>query len=172
MANTKLDTYLKRFKEGDEQAFDKLYEATKTAVYYTILSILKDPSLSEDIMQETYIKMIKEMDNYQAKGQFLPWIKTMAYRLAINEYNRNKRHTSVDINESEYLFEGVYGQSEDTYYLQELLKVLPEDEKEIVVRHVILEEKHKDIAAQLDLPLGTVLWKYQKALKTLKKAGE
>ncbi len=172
MADKKLDTYVRRFQKGDEKAFDKLYDATKVAVYHTILSILKDPSLSEDIMQDTYIKMIKELDNYQAKGQFLAWIKTIAWRLAINEYNREKRHMSVDAVESEYLFAGVYEQSEDTYYLQELLKILAEDEKEIVVRHVILEEKHKDIAQAMELPLGTVLWKYQKALKALKKAGE
>ncbi len=171
MDKKELEKYVRAFKKGDEQAFDILYNETSPAVYYTILSILHDESLSEDIMQETYIKMIEELDRYKGKNEFTAWIKTIARNKALNEYKRRQKEFSVDSAESEYLFDSVHPSSEKEYYLKKLLEDLPKDEREIVLRHVILEDKHKDIAKKLDMPLGTVLWKYQKALKTLRKKG-
>lgn len=169
MNNKRLDRYVKAFKMGKEQAFDTIYDETRTVVYYTILGILKDEELSEDIMQDTYIKMINQLDKYQFDAGFRAWMKTIARNLAINEFNRRKKEHSVDATEDEYLFETTEQNSEDRYYLNELLKTLPDDEREIVVRHAMYEETHKSIANDMNMPLGTVLWKYQKALKTMKR---
>lgn len=171
MNNKDLEKDLKAFKKGDESAFDRLYENTKTPVYYTILTIVKDESLAEDLMQDTYIKMINQLDKYKQKGQFLAWLKTIARNTALNEFNRRKREVSVDTSEDEMLLGSTSSSQENRYEVQELLKHLREDEKEIVVRHVVYGETHKVIAQSLDKPLGTVLWAYRNALKKLKKLG-
>ncbi len=169
--NKNLEKAVRAFKKGDENAFDYIYDQTRVPVYYTILAILHDESLAEDIMQDTYLKMIKELENYQEKRQFTAWIKTIARNLALNEYKKRKHELNVDVSESDALFDKVYPQSEKQYYLRKLLEQLPKDERDIVIRHVLLEEKHKDIAKKLDMPLGTVLWKYSKAIKELKRIG-
>jgi RNA polymerase sigma-70 factor (ECF subfamily) len=92
--NKDLEKLLNTFKKGSEQAFDRLYEETKIPVYYTILSIVKDESLAEDLMQDTYIKMINQLDKYQKKGQFLAWLKTIARNTALNEYNKRKKEST------------------------------------------------------------------------------
>ncbi len=171
MVNKQLDKAVKAFMKGDEAAFDYIYEHTRVPVYYTILSILKDESLAEDVMQDTYIKMIEQLPKYKPQSQFTAWIKTIARNLALNVYHKRAKEMSVDAHDSEYLFDQVFSRSEDQYFLKELLDTLAQDEKEIVFRHVVMEEKHKDIAKRLDMPLGTVLWKYRKALKYLKKKG-
>jgi RNA polymerase sigma-70 factor, ECF subfamily len=168
----KLDYAVQKFKQGDEAYFDIIYEETKTKVYYTILSIVKDHSLAEDLMQETYLKMIEALPKYKRKNQFPAWIATIARNLAINTFNKRKKELLVDIDESEYMFGSEESPQENRYYLDKLLNVLNDDEKQVVIRHVILDEKHKDIALALDKPLGTITWMYQNALKKLKKAGE
>ncbi len=169
--NKQLDKAVKAFMKGDERAFNYIYEHTRVPVYYTILGILKDKSLAEDVMQDTYLKMIEQLPKYTPKHQFTAWIKTIARNQALNLYNRRAKEQMVDVNESDYLLEKVFSRSEDQYFLKELLATLPADEREIVIAHAVMEEKHKDIAKRLDMPLGTVLWKYRKALKALKKKG-
>lgn len=171
VSNKELEKLLKAFKKGSEDAFDRLYEETKTPVYYTILSIVKDESLAEDLMQDTYIKMINQLDKYKQKGQFLAWLKTIARNTALNEYNRRKKEVAIDTSEDEMLFGSQNDSQENRYEVEELLKHLREDEREIVVRHVVYGETHKVIAESMDKPLGTVLWAYRNALKKLKKLG-
>ncbi len=171
MNKHKLENIVEAFKNGDETAFDRLYEETKTDVYYTILLVLKDPSLSEDIMQETYLKMIENLPGYRRKGEFRAWIKTIAKRLAINAYHKRKKETAIDADEHPNLFESEGQDSEKRYYLEELMNILSEEEQTIVIRHAILGDKHKDIAKDLDKPLGTVLWKYKNALEKMRKEG-
>ncbi len=171
MNKNKLENIVEAFKNGDETAFDRLYEETKTDVYYTILLVLKDPSLSEDIMQDTYLKMIENIQSYKRKGEFKAWLKTIAKRLAINAYNKRKKETPMDAAENPNLFESENRDLEKRYYLEKLLNVLNEEEKTIVIRHAVLGDKHKDIAEDLKKPLGTVLWKYQNALEKMRKEG-
>ncbi|MFW6285383.1 MAG: RNA polymerase sigma factor [Bacillota bacterium] len=172
MDEKKLHKYIKAFKKGDESAFDVLYDATKTPVYYTILSIIKDESLTEDLMQDTYIKMIKELDRYTDKGSFVAWVKTIARNTALNAYKRRSREVDYDIQEGGEL---IFGQTEDSqeqrYEVEELLKHLREEEREIIIRHAIMDETHRSIAESMDKPIGTVLWTYRNAIKKLKKIG-
>ncbi len=171
MTDKRLDKLVRAFEKGDESAFDALYEATSTDVYYTILMVLKDPSLSEDIMQDTYMKMIESLPKYQAKGEFRAWIKTIAKRRALNVYNERKREGPSDADEGPLSLLSSEDASEKRFYLEELMRILDEEEKEIVIRHAVLGEKHKTIAKTINRPLGTVLWKYQNALKKLRREG-
>ncbi|MFW6285137.1 MAG: RNA polymerase sigma factor [Bacillota bacterium] len=172
MDEKKLHKYIKAFKKGDESAFDVLYDATKTPVYYTILSIIKDESLAEDLMQDTYIKMIKDLENYTEKGTFTAWLKTIARNTALNAYKRRSKEIDYDIQEGG---EFIFGHSEDTqekrYEIEQLLKHLRDEEREIIIRHAIMDETHKSIAESMGKPLGTVLWTYRNAIKKLKRIG-
>lgn len=167
MANDPLLQHVKRLKDGQMDAFDEVYHQTKTSVYYTILGILKDPSLSEDIMQETYLKALDKIHQFKPKYLFVTWLTTIAKNLAINEYNRRKRELSMDTEEHDYMF----SQSSDAYneaILRELMVHLTEDERLIILYHIVENYKFKDIAKMLDKPLGTVTWSYQNALKKLR----
>lgn len=164
-----LEQAVKQFKKGQEEAFDIIYEETKTKVYYTILNIVKDHALAEDLMQETYLKMIEALPNYKIQSQFPAWIAMIAKNLAINTYNKRKKETLVDVSENPSLFGETLENNETSYYLKSLLNKLNPDEKEIVIRHVLLDQKHKEIAAELNKPLGTITWLYSEAIKKLRE---
>jgi len=174
MAKDPLKQHVKQLKSGQMDAFDVLYHETKTSVYYTILAILKDPSLSEDIMQETYLKALEKIHQFTPRYKFVTWLTTIAKNLAINEYNKRAREQAIDEQEHDYLFTS----SSDAYkeaMIRELMVHLSEDERLIVLYHIVENYKFKDIAKKLDKPLGTVTWSYQNALKKLRdkvKEGE
>ena len=85
-----------RIKDGDMSAFDQLYTETSKGVYFMALSVLKDRGLAEEIMQETYIRMLKNLDSFDDGKNAMNWLLTMAKNLAINLYNRNKREIITD----------------------------------------------------------------------------
>ncbi len=166
-----LEIAVKKLKNGDQSAFNTIYNMTKTRVYYTILTIVKDPQSAEDIMQDTYLRMLDKLDYYKKSNGFITWLQMMAKNLAINAYHKKSKTVSVDVNDNAQLFGQTNTNQENRYYLQELLKTLNENEKEVVIRHVVLEEKHKDIAKAMNKPLGTITWMYQNALKKLRNDG-
>lgn len=172
MIKRPLRIYVNRFKKGDQEAFKVLYNETKKRAYYTILLIVKDKGHAEDLLQETYMKVYDKIHTYKTGTHFSAWVNTIARNLALSFYQKNKSTTVQDVNEHELLYGSYDEPYEDKVYLDFLLKHLSKEDQEIVIRHTILKEKHKDIAAALNMPLGTVTWRYQQALKTLKEVAE
>ncbi len=173
MTSKDLNKLIKKLQHGDMAVFDVIYIETKSVVYYTILSILKDTSLSEDIMQDTYLRALSKIHSFKPTYGFKSWITMIARNLAINEYNRRKRELSYDPNEDEYIFGSVDSNSEKELIVKQMMESLNDDEREIVILHVIGDLKHREIAEIVKKPLGTVTWLYNRALKKVKdKYGE
>ncbi len=163
---------VKQLQNDDISVFDDIYYATKDTVYYTILSIIKDSSLSEDIMQETYLKALEKIHTYKPRSSFNSWIVTIARNLAINEYNRRKRELKVDPQENEIIFGTVDSMSEKELMVKEMLEYLNPEDREIIIMHVIGDMKHREIAEVLGKPIGTITWKYNEAINKLKNKFE
>ena len=162
-----LDTALAALKTGDKKAFEFIYNETKRAVFYCAFSILKDRYLAEDIMHNTYIKVKQYCSSYQKGTKPLAWITTIARNLSINEHNKRKRELYTDFSENNTL--GEYSLSDNKLVLQAAFKHLKERERQIVIMHVLGGLKHRELAEIFNMPLGTVLFKYNAALKKLRK---
>ncbi len=162
-----LDEYIDEFRTCNYAHFNEFYDATKKTVFFAVAAIIKDRSIIDDLMQDTYIKFLENIDKYKSKTNINAFLSTMAHNIAINYYNKEKR-----IVHDEVLMDFIPSKNPDVLNqieAIEMLKCLNDIEREIVVLHVINELKFKDIASIVDKPLGTVLWIYNKALKTLKK---
>ena len=170
-----LNKNLIKLQQGDEGAFDAVYEITSKSVYILIFSILKDKGKAEDIMQNTFIKIRTNIDQYKPNTNSLAWVLTIAKSLAINEYNRAKRDIPTDFSmptmQKPYIDQNLQ-QVEDRMLLYEAFKVLNEREKGIVLLHSIKGIKHKDIAKIYDITLSNTLWIYHNSIKKLKNAIE
>ncbi|MFK5884145.1 MAG: RNA polymerase sigma factor [Candidatus Izemoplasma sp.] len=166
--NNDLNKLAKILQSGEIAVFDDIYYQTKNIVFYTIKSILHDNSLSEDIMQETYLRMINKIHQYKRNQSFRAWIIMIARNLAINEYNRRKKEILIDISENEYLLGSTEDKSEKEVLITQLLKHLNQNERDVVVLKTIGDLKHREIAEILNIPISTSLWIYQKAIKKLK----
>ncbi len=154
-----------RISEGDKNALSELYVQTKTAVYGFALSILRNAPSAEDVMQETYVRVFKSASSYVPQGKPMAWILRIVRNLSLMKL-REKSSSEVTLDE-------VYNPSyesdpSDTLALEAALKILSEEERQIVILHIVSGLKHREIAAILELSLSTVLSKHRRALSKLK----
>lgn len=167
--NQKLNKSLLALKNGDDQAFGYIYEATEHLVYYTVYSILKNRTRTEDIMQSTYIKVYENIGSYQSNAP-KAWIVTIARNLAINEYNRLKREQLVEAEALDTI--AADRKNADTPLIDLAAKSLPEDEFMIVMLCICEGYKRREVAELLHLSPSGVTWKLDQALKKLRKLAE
>ena len=144
--------------------FDNIYEEYFDRVYYKVLSVVKNNDDAEDICQETFISVYKNLSKFREESNIYTWI----YRIAINKtYDFfKKRKLEFEINDD------VLSLPEDVNFdtkviLEEKLKLISEKEKEIVVLKDIYGYKLKEIAEMKNMNLSTVKSVYYKALKDM-----
>ena len=144
--------------------FDNIYEEYFDRVYYKVLSVVKNDDDTEDICQETFISVYKNLSKFREESNIYTWI----YRIAINKtYDFfKKRKLEFEINDD------VLSLPEDINFdtkviLEEKLKLISEKEKEIVVLKDIYGYKLKEIAEMKNMNLSTVKSVYYKALKDM-----
>ena len=144
--------------------FDNIYEEYFDRVYYKVLSVVKNDDDAEDICQETFISVYKNLSKFREKSNIYTWI----YRIAINKtYDFfKKRKLEFEINDE------VLSLPEDINFdtkviLEEKLKLISEKEREIVILKDIYGYKLKEIAEIKNMNLSTVKSVYYKALKDM-----
>lgn len=155
--------------KGDKMAFLKLYEQTRTAVYAYALSLLRNQSDAEDAMQDTYMKIRAAAHLYQPRGKPMAWIFTIARNICLMKFRQQKHLSSVPL---ENIKEGIDFHSiedrEDRIVLETAFQVLSQQERQIIVLHAVSGLKHREISELLQIPLSTVLSKYNRSIKKLR----
>ncbi|MDD3127128.1 MAG: RNA polymerase sigma factor [Candidatus Izemoplasmatales bacterium] len=165
------DDYLDLLMEKDENAFLYVYDHTKRGVYSIIIAIVKDRGITEDLMQDTYTKMIANLHSYQRGRNFAAWLFEIAKNIAYDHLRKTKPIIYADPQEQAYLFNQPNREGPKTdYTMAELLTPLNEIERQIVLLRIVSQTKFKDIATTVNKPLGTVLGMYNKALQKMKKS--
>lgn len=161
-----LDRLITGTARGDNDAFAALYRETKSAVYALALSILRSRHDAEDAMQETFLSIRTMAGEYRPMGKPMAWILTVCR----NHSLRRLRERQDRENELPMEPAAENGLPEtDRLLLQELLTLLTAEERQIVTLHAVGGLKHREIGALLQLPLPTVLSKYHRAMKKLRK---
>ncbi len=171
MDKYELDYQMALLQDGDEQAFEKIYNETKRPVFSFIFSFCKNYHSAEDLMQNTYIKVRQNVDSYHRGTNPLAWIFTIARNLTLNEINKQSRELTSDFSDGSENLLGDYSikSSTESPLLKTMQSVLNETEQQIVLLYVVSGFKHREIADMLEKPLGTVLWTYRNAILKLKK---
>jgi RNA polymerase sigma-70 factor (ECF subfamily) len=168
-----LPSLVRRLQSGDTSVFPEIYELTRKSVYFAALAILHDSAQAEDIMQDTYLKVLDRISTYQDQN-FRAFLVRIARNEAINEYHRRQRTVAVD-EEIDYMSD---------YSLEALVEIdavkrevigralssLDSLEKNIVIMHTIGDLPHREIALILDKPLGTITWIFAKAVRKMREA--
>ncbi len=157
--------FVECFRRNDYGCFDEFYELTSKQVYFAAFSILKDSTLAQDILQETYVTFLEKIDKYILGSNIFAYLTVIARNKSINLYNKSKQV----VFDEEKLVNVPTNEWESSEEIKEILSYLDSQlEREIVVYHVLLGYKFKEIADIIEQPLGTVLWRYNKAMKTLR----
>jgi len=164
MHNEELVRQLNAIRRGDMAAFETLYKDLRTPVYTIILRITWDRARSEDILQEFFTKLFVSPPKPSVKNP-RAYLFQMARNLAID--SARKQAPQVPLDES-----AACHPLEDTALrldMESALKALSAQECQIVTLHVIGELKFRELSEIMQIPLGTVLWKYRQAIGKLQK---
>ncbi|MFA6667401.1 MAG: sigma-70 family RNA polymerase sigma factor [Bacilli bacterium] len=90
MENKDLYELLIKYKKGDKQCFHVFYENLKKPVFYNIYSILKNKEASEDILQETFIKLLENIDKINSQDSILGYLMVISKNLSLDYLKKNK----------------------------------------------------------------------------------
>lgn len=159
-----------KIAENDPVAFEEFYRLTERTIYAFVLSILKNHDDTLDVLQDTYLKIRGAAHLYEPMGKPMAWVFTIARNLSMSKLRSKKQMESVRVEDIENDLSFSYvTDREDKIVLLSVLKILNDQEREIILLHAVSGFSHNEIAKNLGMPLSTVLSKYHRSLKKLRK---
>lgn len=155
-------------KDNNELAFNKLYEKYRKLVYAVTFSILKNKENSEDLVQNVFIKLWKMEKDKLPTNNEASWLYSITKNETLNFLRSKKEEINIDeiyyiANEDKELNEII---EKDAY--NKIISRLNKEEQEIVSLKILSNLSFKEISLMLNMPVGTIQWKYYKSLHTLK----
>ncbi len=183
MANVQIPDALlvKNYVAGDENALATLINRHQSKIYGFIYSKVSDRDVSDDIFQDTFIKVIKTLksNSYNEEGKFLPWVMRIAHNLIVDHFRKNKKMPMFRETEEFSIFsimtdnvpniEDRIITSQVENDLQKLILELPEDQKEVLMMRIYQDLSFKEISDMTGVSINTALGRMRYALMNLRK---
>ena len=170
-----------QYKNGSEEAFAELVNRHKNKIYTTIYLIVKDQYLAEDLLQETYVKVVNKIKSgsYHEEGKFLPWVTRIAHNLAIDHFRKAKRYPVIVMEDGNNVFntlefsedsiESKKIQQDTHALLKKLIEQLPDSQREVLMMRNYMEMSFREIAEATGVSINTALGRMRYALINLRK---
>ena len=159
-----LDQWILRIGQGDRDALAELYRATVTPVYAYALSMLKNRHDAEDVLQDCYVAICRSAISYTRQEKPMAWIMTITRNLCLKLLRQQKRYVSLE----DTYFGAEDTSTDDRLLLASCMKLLSDQDRQIVVLHAVAGCTHAQIGKHLGLKTGTVLSKYHRAIHKLR----
>ncbi len=174
--------FLRYREEGDMTSFQAIMDELHTPIFNYLLRLLFNRDDAEDALQEVWMKVIRQRDNYNDQGKFSSWVYRIAHNHCLDHFRKRKRCMEDSEN---YGDEGVSViertetdqpsplevllEQEQLGVLEKAVAELPEAIREVYVLRAVHDVPFKEIAEIQDAPLGTVLSRMHQAVNRLKK---
>jgi RNA polymerase sigma-70 factor (ECF subfamily) len=169
------------FVAGNVNALEVLVLRHKDKLYTSILFLVKDKYLAEDIFQDVFIRIIDTMRSgrYTEEGKFLPWAMRIAHNLCVDHFRKVKRTPTIRTGENHDIFE-VLNFTEDSAEdkmmkkqshnrVKDMLDQLPEDQREVIILRHYADMSFKEIASVTNCSINTALGRMRYGLINLRK---
>ena len=179
---------IKKFQDGDVGAYNQIVYRYQDRLLNFIYRFLNDLDRSEDLVQDTLLKLYTHKDSYKEIAKFSTWLYTIAANLARTELRKIKRRKTFSVTElshddREFIIESTdMGPGEENFSqnfeknVKRALAALPDDFKTIIILRDIQELSYDEISKIVEVPLGTVKSRINrgrvKLQQLLKKKGE
>jgi RNA polymerase sigma factor (sigma-70 family) len=160
-------------KQRQESAFNYLYDHYSGSLYAIILNIVPDRELANDLLQEVFVKIWKQIDSYDnTKGRLFTWMLNVARNAsidAVRSKNFQQSQQNRELTENVYDSGGSTQTNTDNIGLRKLVHKLKEDYKVLVELSYFQGYTQDEISKMLKIPLGTVKTRLRSALIQLKQ---
>ncbi|MCC6181186.1 MAG: sigma-70 family RNA polymerase sigma factor [Bacteroidia bacterium] len=179
---------VKMYMSGNEDALAVLVKRHKRRIFSYIYLITKNRTLTEDVFQETFFKVIQTLkrQQYSEEGKFLPWVLRISKNLIIDHFRKVKKMPSIskvtneegeEVNIFDIIPEpDLRKETEETRLFKQAIRAvinqLPTDQREVVVMRTYYDMSFKEIADITNVSINTSLGRMRYALINLKKMME
>lgn len=154
-----------KLKQNDEDAFANIYNEFHRLLYYIAFSITQNKAIAEEVVQDSFIKMMSNINSYEEKGKFKQWLTQITRNLAKNALTRDKERYTIRDDE---LVKSLAAPNNEYLFLT-VNDLLDEKESMIINYKIIFNYRFREIAEELNLSLGTVQSIYYGAISKLKE---
>lgn len=172
---------VKDYINGKEVALEFLIKRHQQRIYSFIYSKVQNRDVTEDIFQDTFIKVIKTLKrgSYNEEGKFLPWVMRISHNLVIDHFRRNSR-MPVFKNTDEFDIFSILSDGSltvESKIIQEqilsdvgsLVEELPDEQKEVLKMRIYMDMSFNEIAENTGVSINTALGRMRYALINLRK---
>jgi len=143
---------------GDEDSFKILMQSYEQRIFFACLQIVKDEQLAHDLTQETFLHAYQHLSSFRQESSFYTWIYRIGRNLSLNALKKIKNPTQEyreDLHASKFSLPEKHSEEFDQL-IQEGLKTLPFKQRQVFELFDLQNFSHKEIAAKLNIPPGTV----------------
>ncbi|CAM1348429.1 MULTISPECIES: RNA polymerase sigma factor [Tenacibaculum] len=172
---------VKNYINGNEYAIELLIKRHQQRLYSFIYSKVQNRDTTEDIFQDTFIKVIRTLKkgNYNEEGKFLPWVMRIAHNLIIDFFRKNNRMPTFNNTEEFDIFsvlsdgalnaEGKIIKEQILNDVKELVEELPDEQKEVLKMRIYNDMSFNEISENTGVSINTALGRMRYALINLRK---
>jgi len=173
MSEEQFENCMRLINQGDKSALKEIYENYLAYIYSIVYRVLENKENAEDVTSEFFIKLWDIADKYQFGGLHKGWLATIARNMALDFIRKRKHEQLTDevIEQADQETSAVETRVVGELTIQKAMDVLNHEEREVVNMKVMGDLTFKQIAQILQLPMGTVTWRYQNAIKKLRRCG-
>ncbi|MBK6378947.1 MAG: sigma-70 family RNA polymerase sigma factor [Chitinophagaceae bacterium] len=169
------------FKEGNAYAMGVLVSRHKVRIYTSIYVLVKDKYLAEDIFQDLFIKVIETFrtGKYKEENRFVQWAMRIAHNLCVDHFRKIKTKPVIRTSEGADIFdvlnfaepsaEDNIMRAQSNEKIMNLICLLPEDQREIIILRHFADLKFREISNILNCSVNTALGRMRYALLNLRK---
>lgn len=170
-----------KYINGDEPSLTILINRHQQRLYSFIYSKVYDRVVTDDVFQDTFIKVIKtlKLGKYNEEGKFLPWVMRIAHNLVIDYFRKNNRmpkfNNSGDFDIFSVLSDGALNAEAELIRSQifsdvrNLVEELPDDQRTVLKMRMYNEMSFKEISENTSVSINTALGRMRYALINLRK---
>lgn len=175
MEDRQFHACMERMRAGDRKALHEVYEAYIGFIYSVVRQVLQNREDAEDVTSEFFIKLWGLADRYESRRGHRAWMAAVARNMAVDLTRKRKR---------ELLTEDIVGglpeqaAGDDVerevvgdISLEQALEILKPGEREVINLKIMGDLTFREIADILGQPMGTVTWRYQNAVRKLRRCG-
>lgn len=158
---------------GRTEAFGTLVERYERAVYHLCLRTMRDSEEAKDCAQEAFFKAFRSLRTFKAGSKFSTWIFSIAYHACCDRLARRKRIANEELPDRADPGPGpaqIAERNDDAEALRAAIDALPEKYRTVITLYHLQGRQYEEIAAVLDLPMGTVKTHLFRAKELLRKA--
>lgn len=176
---------IQSFINGNTASLDAVVNRHKDRIFTSIVLLVKDKNVAEDIFQDAFIKIIDTLRSgrYNDEGKFLPWALRICHNLSIDHFRKVKNSPLLqnnqedadifeNLNISEDGVESKIMKTQSHAHIRQLLDLLPEEQREVIVMRHFANLSFKEIAEKTNCSINTILVRMRYGLINLRKMME